>query len=182
MNETRTPTGNIEAEMALLGAMLLGGANIVEVVAERLKGGDFYREAHGRIFDAMATVARRGQCLDIVTLKDELVRSRSLDAIGGLPYLMVLGDFVPVATESGARHYADIVVNDSIRRRMYCAAQEIATLAAGETDAGELVERAESLILDASKARRGPETYRTMQQVVESMLARVEDRIRRGGR
>lgn len=180
-HSTRTPTGNIEAEMALLGAMLLGGSNIVEVVAERMRGTDFYREAHGRIFDAMATVTRRGQILDIVTLKDELLRCHSLEAIGGLPYLMVLGDFVPVATESGAKHYAQIVQSDSTRRQLYAAAQEIAALAASETDAGELTERAEALILDATKARRGPEAYRTMQTVVESMLSRVEDRIRRGG-
>lgn len=180
-HSTRTPTGNIEAEMALLGAMLLGGANMVEVVAERMSGADFYREAHGRIFDAMATITRRCQILDIVTLKDELLRCHSLEAVGGLPYLMVLGDFVPVATESGVRHYAQIVQADSTRRQLYVAAQEIAALAASEADAGELTERAEALILDATKARRGPESYRTMQTVVESMLSRVEDRIRRGG-
>ncbi len=182
MNASHAPSGNIEAEMALLGGLFLGGASYVEIVAEKMTGGDFYREVHGRIFDAMVRLARRSAPVDIVTLKDDITRTHGgVECVGGLPYLMTLGDFVPAVTDATINHYAAIVQGDATRRRLYAAAQEIATLAAGETDAATLSEFAESRIMDATQARRGPESYRTMQSIVESMLSRLEERIRSGG-
>ena len=54
--------------------------------AEILTRNDFYREAHRRIFDAMAALAERSQPIDLVTLKDELVAS-ALEGVGGAAYL-----------------------------------------------------------------------------------------------
>ena len=71
---------NAEAERTVLGAVLVDNAAF-NSAAEVLTRDDFYREAHRRIFDAMAALAERSQAIDLVTLKDELIRGSALEAV-----------------------------------------------------------------------------------------------------
>ena len=77
----KTLPHNAEAERTVLGAVLVDGSTF-NSAAEILTRDDFYREAHRRIFDAMAALAERSATIDLVTVKDELARGAALEAVG----------------------------------------------------------------------------------------------------
>jgi replicative DNA helicase len=77
---------NADAERTVLGAILVDN-QAFNSAAEILTRDDFYRDAHRRIFEAMATLAEKSEPIDLVTLKNELTRTQSLDAAGGVAYL-----------------------------------------------------------------------------------------------
>src|SRR4051794_33856824 len=78
----RVPPHNLQAEESLLGAMLLS-KDAIAVVSERLRPDDFYKPAHGHIYDAITSLNGAGEPADPVTVADELRRAGLLDAIGG---------------------------------------------------------------------------------------------------
>src|SRR5215510_15766410 len=90
----RTLPHNLEAERSVLGAILLHN-DAFNLAAEVIKAEDFFRDAHRRIFDTMIKLAERGHAIDLVTLKDELGRSGSIDEVGGPAYVAALCDGVP---------------------------------------------------------------------------------------
>lgn len=171
---------DIEAEQAVLGAMMMSNAAATESAADMLTAGDFYRDIHGKIFDAMCIVVRRGSGLDIVTLNSELEKSGHLEQCGGLAYLMQIADFVP--TIANLTHYVAIVREASTRRRLMQAAQEIAQLArASETEIRAVTTKAESLVMEATGAERGGDTYATMRQILPGVFDEMESRGQNGG-
>src|SRR5436305_12926205 len=90
----RTLPHNLEAERSGLGAILLHN-DAFNLAAEVIDSKDFFRDAHGRIFDKMVKLAERGDAIDLVTLKEELGRAGELDEIGGPAYITALVDGVP---------------------------------------------------------------------------------------
>src|SRR5437016_1814476 len=85
---TRVPPHDLAAEASLLGAMLLS-ANAIGAAAEvRLTAGDFYKPAHGHIYEAIENLYHRGDPADPITVADELHRDGLLEAIGGPPTLI----------------------------------------------------------------------------------------------
>src|SRR5918995_6611 len=84
---------NVDAERTVLGAVLVDNAAF-NSAAEILSRNDFYRESHRRIFEAMAVLAERSQPIDLVTLKDELIKASALEGVGGAAYLASLLDGV----------------------------------------------------------------------------------------
>ncbi|MBB6051034.1 replicative DNA helicase [Armatimonas rosea] len=149
----RVPPQNIEAEMAVLGSMLLGDRNAIERVTEFLDKQDFYREAHGRIFEAMLSLVDKDEPVDIVTLKDELTRRGTLEQTGGYLYLMQLAEYVP--TPANIVYYAKIVSEKAVLRRLIETASEIAGMAYGETDEVDtLVDQAERAIFNVARKRK----------------------------
>ena len=113
---SKIPPHHIESEMSLLGAVLLGGVKVLALVTGIVPdGGYYYREANGIIYDAMIQISDT-QPIDIVTLSEKLSADRVLDSVGGIGYLMQLGEFVP--TTSHAPAYAKIIREHSNRRRV----------------------------------------------------------------
>jgi len=138
--------------MAVLGAMLLGDRGAIERATEILSRDDFYRDAHAHIYDAMIALTEKDEPVDIVTLKDELQRKGILDGIGGVGYLMQLGDIQ--FTTANIVYYAKIVNEKGILRRLIEAASEIAGSAYGEVEeVTELVDRAERTIFEVARQR-----------------------------
>lgn len=111
--EERIPPQAIDAEMAVLGSMLLD-AEAVETAFEILKPEHFYKDAHQKIFAAMKNLVDRSQAIDIVTLSEELKRSNLLTQLGGELYLTQLVD--KVATSAHVKHYAEIVYKKFVVR------------------------------------------------------------------
>jgi replicative DNA helicase len=111
----REPPHNLEAEEAVLGAVLASGRLLVEVAAV-LEEVDFYRPAHRAIWRAMLRLADRGQPTDPVTVLGELDDRGELADIGGGPFLHTLVEAVP--TVANARHYARLVADTAQRRRV----------------------------------------------------------------
>lgn len=180
MQPVLTMPSDVLAEQSTLGALLLAGRSAVERTMDRLKPLDFYRDAHGTIYEAMCYLARTGREVDIVTLKGEIERRRAMDQIGGIGYLMTLGDIVP--TPANLRYYADRVLEQSLRRRLYRAALEISQEAlSGEGEVQEMADAAEQRILDATSDRRGGDAYRTMAALLDAAMDQVHEAYQLGG-
>ena len=110
----RVPPQDLDAERSVLGSMLLSTEAMADVV-EILEADDFYRSAHGKIYQALRMLFAQGEPIDIITAVDALRRAGILDDVGGALYLRDLVDEVP--TPAGAPHYAKIVSDAALRRR-----------------------------------------------------------------
>jgi len=147
----RVPPQAVEAEVAVLGAMLLDAAAI-GAAAELLSPDAFYRDSHRKIFTAMMDLFARDEAVDLVTLTQEMKRRKQLDDVGGAAYLSsVLGS---VATAANVRYHAHIVLEKAVLRRLINVATEIvqeAYDAGGE--ASDILDRAEHMIFEIAQAR-----------------------------
>ena len=106
---------NLDVEAATLGACLIRPSNVPEV-EQILSADDFYRAAHGEVWRAITRLHAAGRVVDLLTVRDELVRAKTLDAVGGAAYLSGLTDGVPTSTNAPA--YARLVSEYSGRRRL----------------------------------------------------------------
>ncbi len=145
----RTLPHNLEAERSVLGAILIHN-DAFNVAAELVDSGDFFRDAHRRVFDKMVDLNERGQAIDLVTLKDELARSGDLDDVGGAAYIAALVDGVPRSTN--VEHYARIVKERATLRSLIQSANRILGMAyRAEEDADTLLDQAEQEIFSIAE-------------------------------
>ena len=172
----RTLPHNPEAERTVLGAILVDN-QAFNSAAEILHREDFYREAHRRIFEAMAALAERSQPIDLVTLKDELARLSALEAVGGAAYLAGLVDGVPRITS--VEHWSRIIKEKAVVRNLIHAGNRIVhSCYEGEDEAATLLDRAEKSIFDIAERRIRAgfvgmreivkESFRTIDQLSQS--------------
>jgi replicative DNA helicase len=153
LSRERVPPQNIDAEQSTLGSMMLDRAAI-EKASEILRDADFYRPSHGIIFDAICALNEKDQPVDLITLQEELRARGRLEEVGGTEYLMTLLSQVPSA--SRVEHYAKIVEEKGILRRLLSASAEITGMAYEEAeDVDSLTDRAEQLIFQVSQRRVG---------------------------
>jgi replicative DNA helicase len=147
----RVPPQAVEAEVAVLGAMMLD-RGAIGAAAELLDEQAFYRGAHRRIFRAITELFSRDEAVDLVTLTQELKKRKELDDVGGAAYLSsVLGS---VATAANVRHHAKIVLEKAVLRRLINVAGEVSQEAydsAGAAD--EILDRAEHMIFEIAQSR-----------------------------
>lgn len=123
---TRVPPHDLASEASLLGAMLLSATAIAEAVEAGVAGNDFYKPAHGHIYEAAIDLNKRGEPADPVTVADELHRDGLLEQIGGPPILVALQSGTPAI--SNAARYAKSVKDHARMRTMIGVAGEIAEL------------------------------------------------------
>lgn len=167
----RLPPQSIEAEQAVLGAILLS-PDILPAVAERLRQEDFYRGAHQLIFGAALGVAELGDPVDLVTLTGRLQSDGKLEESGGIEYIVALSRSVPTA--ANVDYHAQIVADRALLRRLIGVTTEIAATGyAGAPDVGELLDSAERRILELSQSRtmRG---FTPIREVLMDAYERVE--------
>ena len=119
----KLPPHAIEAEMSLLGSMLLEPQMLGDVMFIIKGGEDFYKPANGAIYDAMVELYDKHASIDIVQLNQSLADRAILDAVGGVNYLVELADAVPSA--ANAAHYARLVREKAMVRRLIEAAGDI---------------------------------------------------------
>lgn len=150
MSTDRLPPHDIEAEEAVLGALLIDGYAIFKI-ATFLRPEDFYREKNQWVYDACCALYDRSEAIDQVTVAHELGQRERLEAVGGAAYLSHLVS--NVATSVHVEHYAQIVHRMSVMRRLIGAAAQIEAIGydAGP-DVEEALSRAENVLL---KLRRG---------------------------
>src|SRR6187200_1705134 len=128
------PPQNLEAEEAVLGAMLLS-ETAIGAVTEIVDASDFYRGSHGTVYRTCLALWAKGEPVDAITLANELEERGELEQIGGT---------ARVAATANVEHYARIVKETATLRGLIRAGQEIARLGrerVGETS--ELVDQAE---------------------------------------
>src|SRR5947209_435667 len=148
----RVPPHNLEAEESLLGAMLLSGDAIAAAVNIHLSAEDFYKPAHGHVYDAICSLYAQGEPVDPVTVAEELRRADLHDLVGGLPALLSLEARTP-ATSSASR-YARIVEDHALLRRLIGVAGEIAEVGYDlPNDVAMAIDRAEAMVYEVAQKR-----------------------------
>ena len=174
----RVPPHNLEAEESLLGAMLLGATPITAAAEVRITAADFYKPAHGHVYDAVHTLYASGQPADSVTVADELRRAGLLEAIGGHAVLAQIMSSTPATTN--ADRYARIVEEYALLRRLIGVAGEIAELGYSvPEDVSKALDRAESLVYEVNERRVTDSTQR-LSSLLSENLDRLELLYERG--
>jgi replicative DNA helicase len=176
---TRTLPQNLEAEQAVLGAILIENS-VINQVMELLIAEDFYKEAHRKIYNAMIELDRDNKPIDLLTLYDYLKeKGNLLEEVGESSYLTYLTEIVP-ATEN-VSYYAKLVKEKSIVRNLVMAASDIAHRGnEGVIDLDEFIDKAEHTILDIAQNKIKPSFYDSRDlaakalDIIETLHARKE--------
>jgi replicative DNA helicase len=143
------PPQNTEAEISVLGAVLLDKDAIIKI-ADIITADDFYKNAHGKIYEAMLNLYEHREPIDVITLTNKLDEMHELDRIGGGSYIASLASSVPSA--ANIVHYAKIVADKSILRRLIHASGDITELAfKEEKEIPDILDRAEQAVFAVSQ-------------------------------
>ncbi|PKQ15757.1 MAG: replicative DNA helicase [Actinobacteria bacterium HGW-Actinobacteria-7] len=173
----RVPPQNMEAEQAVLGAMLLSG-DAVEGALGMLVDTDFYRPAHGRIFTAMNDLYARSVPVDHLSVADRLESTDMLEVAGGKTYLLDLSGAVP--TTANWQRYAEIVKRLSMLRQLIGAATQIVAMGYdAPDDLNAVVEDAERLIFQVTN-KRVSSNFREMNDLLKGSFQQLEEMFERG--
>jgi len=167
----RVPPHNLQAEESLLGAMLLS-RDAIAVASEKLDPENFYKPAHGHIYEAITSLNAAGEPADTVTVAEELRRAGLLDAIGGPAALVTLQAATPAI--SNAARYATIIEEHALLRRLIGVAGEIAEMSYGlPDDVTKTVDIAESLMFEVGQ-RRVTDSMAQIDDLLNANLDRLE--------
>lgn len=149
------PMHSAEAEMSVLGGMLVSPPAIAEV-ADLLEPEHFHFHQNRVLYRAMLELDRRGTPIEPVTLSDHLRSSGEFDSMGGIAYLAQLWDYVPSA--ANIEYHARIVLRHATRRRLMAGAAEVQQLVREMADADPetLQAEAERILADAAVKSSGP--------------------------
>ncbi len=167
----RVPPQNIEVEQSLLGGLLVDPESmnkVVDVVAPE----DFYRDAHGKIFDLMIHLYEKNDAIDLITVSS-LARDRGiLEGVGGVTYLNTLVDLMPSA--ANVAYYAKIIKEKSLVRSIINVATEIIERGFNaETDVDTYIDDAEKLIFQVSENKLKA-TYMPVGDFVADSIKTIE--------
>src|SRR6202040_3632958 len=137
--------------------MLLSKDAISDVL-EVLRPADHYRPAHQLIHEAILDLYSRGEPADAIPVANELPRRSEIARVGGAPYLHTLISSVPTAANAG--YYARIVRERAVLRRLVEAGTRIVQFGyAGDSDADDLVDRAQAEVYPATDRRIAEESH-----------------------
>ncbi len=169
--EEALPPHDREAEICTLGSMILDR----EVIGDTLlilNPDDFYSSSHREIYERMIALYEKGSEVDLIILKDDFVRSEILERIGGMDYVISLAEAVPTSANAG--HYARIVRDKSIQRRLIAQATEIIREARSEPeDVKELLDSAEQKIFEIGEFG-GETTTEHIHDLMKTTLQRID--------
>ena len=185
----RTPPQDIDAEMSVLGSMMLSKEAIADVT-EEIRGTDYYKPAHEIIHNTIIDLMGRGEPADAVTVVGELQRQGDLSRVGGASYIHSIIAAVPTAANAG--YYARIVKERAILRRLVTAGTRVVKERAslrrlvtagtrvvqlGYADAGgdvdEIVDQAQAEIFAVAE-RQSQTDYVSMAEMSENILGELE--------
>lgn len=171
-NNISIPPQNIEAEISVLGAILLDKEAIIKV-ADIITPDDFYKDTHGIIFRAMLDLFEHREPIDIITLTNNLNEKKKLDQIGGSTYITTLASSVPSA--ANITNYAKIVADKSVLRRLIHASNEIASIAFNENDEiPNILDRAEQSIFAVSQ-KHTKENFTPIKAVLTESFDKIDE-------
>jgi replicative DNA helicase len=169
----RIPPHHLEAERSVLGAILLSNESVYRVLEIGLRPADFYQESHQKLFEVILSLSERGGAVDLVTLSAALKDRGWFDAVGGAEALTSLFD--DTFAIGNILHYARIVRDKSLLRRMIQTASEIASEAFdGVEDTEVYLDDAERRILSVADAKL-TQSFASMQQVLVQNMHSIEE-------
>lgn len=176
--EGRVPPNDLDAEAAVLSAVMLDPAAMDRVVD--LKPEHFYSEAHRRIFEACLELKQSGQPIDVVQVGTWLKDRQRLAQVGGTGYLSQILDAAPVVANVAA--YGQTIHEKYRIRQLILACQRVT--AEGYVDYGEpqaFIDRAEQAVYNIARTSSKQSTERLL-DVMKKAFKRLNDAVARGDR
>lgn len=168
----RAPPYAAEAEVSVLGGMLIDGDAVAKAV-EAIDESMFYREGHRRIFRSMVRLFQRGEVVDPTTVAEDLKQTDELEQAGGLPYLAELLDAVPTA--ANIEYHARIVRERALMRRLIEASSSIIqdVYEPGERTVDELLDVAEHRVFQVAQSHER-EGFVWIKKILYPTFERIE--------
>ena len=149
LGEARIPPQNIEAEMSVLGSLMLDKDAIIKM-ADFVRPEDFYKDAHKLIYEMILELYEDREPIDVLSLSNKLEEKKQLETIGGASYLTELVNTVPSA--SNVVHYAKVVQKKALLRKLITAAGDILELGYQEAeDVEKILDEAEQKLFQVSQ-------------------------------
>ncbi|SES14703.1 replicative DNA helicase [Corynebacterium cystitidis] len=179
MHEYRQPPHDRQAEMGVLGSMLLSPNTVLDVI-EELSAEDFYFPAHQLIYQAIMDLYASGSEIDPVIVAGRLDRLNELERVGGAPYLHTLISEVPTA--ANARYYAEIVAEKSVLRQLVNAGTRVVQMGYDGTEGMEVeavVDMAQQEVFKVAQ-NRTTEDYQSLSELLKPTVDELA-KIERGG-
>lgn len=174
----RVPPQNLEAEMAVLGSMLLEEDALV-AVTELLEESAFYKDAHRKLFATLLALYKDNVAVDLVTVTEALTSRNLLEEIGGPSYLATLTSVVPTA--ANVEHYCRIVKQKAILRSLIKASTTIAGECYEEvTDPDFLLDKAEQRIFDIASSKIKQDAV-SMRELIKGSIETIDALYQRKG-
>lgn len=168
----RIPPHSPDAEKSVLGSVLLNKEALYEVL-EVLKPDDFYSEMHQEIYEAVLSLYRKNEPVDMLTVSEELKKRNTLEMVGGRSYVAMLSATVP--STSNAVQYAKIIGEKAILRRLINASSEITEQAYQEKTEPEVVlDHAEQAIFEIAQTRQKRD-FEPLKDVLYKNLDRIDE-------
>ncbi|MDN3510258.1 MAG: replicative DNA helicase [Candidatus Jettenia sp. CY-1] len=168
----RTLPQSIEAEMSVLGAMLLDN-EVISIVIPILSKNSFYKTAHQELFQTIVELYDKGQTVDLVILREELKKCSLLEKVGGIEYIIGLEESVP--TIGNVEYYANIVREKAIKRNLIEVAANIQKEAFLDTlDTDNLLDTSERAIFDITQKKFNTASTR-LNEVLKLTFNRIEN-------
>ena len=168
----RTMPQSIEAEMSVLGAMILDN-EVISLVIPILNKLSFYKTAHRELYQAIVDIYDKGQPVDLVVLREELKKRSLLEKVGGVEYLMELEEVVP--TIGNVEYYANIVREKAIKRNLIEVAATIQKQSFEEsTDTEQLLDASERAIFDITQKKFNTAATR-LNEILKETFSRIEN-------
>lgn len=174
----RLPPQNLDAERSVLGAILIDSDAIV-TVADILSPESFYETAHQHIYAAMEVLYEKRQPIDVVTLNNQVKKMKKLRAVGGSSFIAELSNVV--SSSANVKHYAQLVSEADIKRRMISMSGELSKLAFDEgQDITDIMDLAEQRVFSLSQSQNKQAFVPIKDTLVES-FERLDELQKHGG-
>lgn len=168
----KIPPQSIEAEIAVLGSMLIDKEAIGTAV-ELLNGSYFYKDAHRKIYNSLVKLYDKGSPVDIVTFTQELRNSDMLDAAGGPSYIASIASSIP--TSANIEHYARIVREKAILRSLISTATQIVSQSYDQSASVDmLLDKAERMIFEIS-ADKIEGKFSSIKDIIKSSIETIDN-------
>ena len=163
---------SIEAEQSVIGSMLMD-KEAITIASEQISGEDFYGKQYGILFDAMVELNDEGKPVDLVTLQDRLKEKGVPPEIYSLEYIRDVMAAVP--TSANIKHYANIVAEKAVLRKLIRVNEEIANSCYAQNDSLEsILEVSEKSIFDIIQKRNSGD-FVPIRQIVMNAMNLIEE-------
>ncbi|MCR4440613.1 MAG: replicative DNA helicase [Peptococcaceae bacterium] len=167
----KIPPHNLEAEQAVLGSMMIDKEAVYTAVGI-LVPEDFYKESHQIIYSSLLSLESKGEPIDMITLTEELRQQNNLEKVGGVGYIATIANAVPTA--ANVRHYATIVAEKAVLRKLIRFSTNIANRCfEDQEDTFELLDDAERKILEIA-TKRSSDDLVPLKKVLSDTLEKIE--------
>ena len=171
LNFEKMPPQNLEAEMAVLGSMLIEESAIADAI-ELLDAGCFYADKNRIVFECILNLYSENKAVDIVTLIERLKKTQDLEKIGGATYITGLTTVVPTA--ANIKHYATIVKEKSILRNLISTATNIVSESYDpQSEIERVLDKAERMIFEIS-SKKTDTNFVPIKEIIKDSIETID--------